>query len=124
MSRILIIEDSDSMREQLVMLLSDLNHNLSTASNGLEAVQVVRQSAPFDLMITDMFMPEMDGIEAIEQIKSLQPDIKIIAISGGGLGMSGAAMLEIADGLGAQKTLPKPFQPEELRLAVEQALAA
>ena len=124
MSRILIIDDSDSMRAQLELSLAELNHTLVTASNGLEAVHAVQSAGPFDLMITDMFMPEMDGVEAIERIQAIQPGIKIIAISGGGMGMSGAAMLDIADGLGAQKSLPKPFKPEELRLAVTEALAA
>jgi CheY-like chemotaxis protein len=124
MSRILIIDDSDAMRAQLELHLAELNHTLVTASNGLEAVHAVESAGPFDLVITDMFMPEMDGIEAIERIKALQPDIKIIAISGGGMGMSGAAMLEIANGLGAQKTLPKPFQAQELIQAVSEALAS
>jgi CheY-like chemotaxis protein len=124
MSRILIIDDSDAMRAQLELHLAELNHILVPASNGLEAVHAVESAGPFDLVITDMFMPEMDGIEAIERIKALQPDIKIIAISGGGMGMSGAAMLEIANGLGAQKTLPKPFQARELIQAVSEALAS
>lgn len=124
MKRILIIDDSDAMRAQLELVLTGPDYTLVCAANGVEAIQTARSAGPFDLVITDMFMPEMDGIETIEHLQTLQPGIRIIAISGGGMGLSGTAMLEIADGLGARKTLPKPFEPAELLQAVHEALGA
>jgi CheY-like chemotaxis protein len=124
MSHILIIDDSESIRAQVEIQLSDLQHTCRTAANGQDAIALLRAHGPFDLVITDIFMPEMDGIETIEKLQAMQPSIKVIAISGGGVGMSGAAMLEIAEGLGAVCTLPKPFPPDALNQAVRTALAA
>jgi CheY-like chemotaxis protein len=124
MSHILIIDDSESLRAQIEHHLAGQQHRCATAANGHEALAILREQGPFDLVITDIFMPEMDGIEAIERMKALQPTLKVIAISAGGMGMSGQAMLEIAQGLGAAITLPKPFQPAELDQAVRTALAA
>lgn len=123
MSRILIIDDSESFRAQLEHQLTAQHHACATAANGREALALLRSQGPFDLAITDIFMPEMDGIETIEQLRTLQPDLKVIAVSAGGVGMSGTAMLEIAQGLGAATTLPKPFAPAALDEAIRLALS-
>jgi CheY-like chemotaxis protein len=124
MSHILIIEDSEALRAQMEQHLAGQQHRCATAANGYEALAILREQGPFDLVITDIFMPEMDGIEVIEQMKALQPTLKVIAISGGSMGMSGQSMLDIAQGLGATITLPKPFRLAELDQAVRTALAA
>lgn len=124
MSYILIVEDSEALRAQIEHHLTAQNHRCATAANGHEALTILREQGPFDLVITDIFMPEMDGIEAIEKIKAQQPTLKVIAISAGGMGMSGQAMLEIAQGLGAATTLAKPFEPADLDQAIRTALAS
>jgi CheY-like chemotaxis protein len=124
MSHILIIDDSESLRAQIEHQLVAQNHRCATAADGHEALAVLREQGPFDLAITDIFMPEMDGIEAIEKLKALQPTLKVIAISAGGMGLSGAAMLEVAASIGATCTLPKPFEPADLDHAIRTALAA
>jgi CheY-like chemotaxis protein len=63
-------------------------------------------------------MPELDGIEFIEQAKAKFPDVRIIAISAGGMGMKGDEMLDIASGMGAEKIVTKPFSNEDISTAV------
>lgn len=122
MSKILIIEDSDSMRAQMAMMVTELDHACITAANGREAFDLLKTENDFDLIITDIFMPEMDGIETIEKIREIYPEKRIIAVSAGGMGMSGAGMLEIAAGLGAQAVLNKPFAADIFKRTVSEAL--
>jgi CheY-like chemotaxis protein len=122
MSKILVIEDSDSMRAQMQMMVAELDHICVTVNNGREAVDLLKTEDDFDLIITDIFMPEMDGIETIEKIREKYPEKRIIAVSAGGLGMSGAGMLEIAAGLGAQAVLNKPFAADTFKRTVSEAL--
>jgi CheY-like chemotaxis protein len=122
MSNILIVEDSDSARAQMEMMVQELNHSCVTVSNGREALDLLRGNFSFDLVITDIFMPEMDGIETIEQIMHTFPSMRIIAVSAGGMGMSGTGMLEIASGMGASAILNKPFVPELFKKTIQEAL--
>ncbi|MDD5262635.1 MAG: response regulator [Methylacidiphilales bacterium] len=122
MSKILIVEDSISARAQIEMMLAELNHQLVGVSNGREALDLLKKENDFDLIITDIFMPEMDGIETIEKAIEFCPQTRIIAISAGGMGLSGAGMLEIASGLGARAVLHKPFAAEEFRQTVREVL--
>jgi CheY-like chemotaxis protein len=124
MSKILLIEDSESMRAQMEIMVSELNHSCTSVGNGREAIDLLKVENDFDLIITDIFMPEMDGIETIEKIRQIFPRKRIIAVSAGGMGMSGAGMLEIASGLGAQAVLNKPFATEAFKKTVLEALAA
>ena len=72
MSRILIVEDTPLMRESLVDVLTATGHEVTTADNGLDAVEMIAGGAAFDAIITDIIMPEMDGIQAIMEIQTLQ----------------------------------------------------
>ena len=94
---------------------------MTTANDGFEAVRVV-DAEPFDLVVTDLIMPEMEGIQTIQQLRRLAPAMKIIAMSGGGVGNPGD-YLELARELGASYTLAKPFTPELLLDVVSKALA-
>lgn len=123
MSRILIVEDTRLMRESLVDVLTASGHDVTTADNGVQAVELVAQGTPFDLIVTDIIMPEMDGIQAILEIQTLQPDAKIIAISGGSARLEKAQGLETAHRLGAVAILEKPFEVDALLAAVSTALA-
>ena len=110
MKRILIIEDDASHLRMLTILLSKANYDVVSASNGLEGVELFQES-PCDLVITDIFMPEQEGLETITIFKEKYPDIKIIAISGGGIKTNYIAkdILEIAADLGATKVISKPI---------------
>jgi CheY-like chemotaxis protein len=123
MSRILIVEDTPLMRESLVDVLTASGHEVTTADNGLQAVEAIAAGAQFDVIITDIIMPEMDGIQAIMEIQTLQPQARIIAISGGSARMEKGQGLETARRLGAVAVLEKPFEVDSLLAAVDAALA-
>lgn len=121
MSRILIVEDTRLMRDSLVDVLTASGHEVTTAENGQEAVDMIAEGAAFDIIITDIIMPEMDGIQAILEIQTMQPDARIIAISGGSARMEKAQGLETAARLGAVAVLEKPFEVDALLAAVDKA---
>ena len=123
MANILIIDDSESMCEQIETLARELQHTTRSVTSGRDGCRAAREDGPYDLVITDIFMPDMDGIETIETIKSTAPLSKIIAISGGGAGLSGQAMLEVASGIGADLTMHKPFNASELQSAITSLLS-
>lgn len=123
MSRILVVEDTRLMRDSLVDVLSASGHEVTTAENGVQAVEMIAKGDSFQLIITDIIMPEMDGIQAILEIQTLQPDAKIIAISGGSARLEKTHGLETAHRLGAAAILEKPFEVDSLLSAVSSALA-
>jgi CheY-like chemotaxis protein len=120
MANILIIDDDDQFRTMLRQLLERNGYETKEASGGKEGITLYRES-PADLVITDLIMPGKDGIETIQEFKKDFPDIKIIAISGGGR-LGPQDYLHIAKMLGAQKTLTKPIELPELLKAIEELL--
>jgi DNA-binding response OmpR family regulator len=121
MKKILVVDDEESMRLMLQDLLEN-EYTVTLASNGRDAERLMAK-ATFDLLITDLVMPEMNGIELVMAIKSKKPEQKIIAISGGG-GITGRFdYLPVVELLGADKILAKPFQLNELMGAVKTVLA-
>jgi len=123
MSKVLVIEDSESMRSFLDMVIQELGHVMTGVENGVRALEVLRRGEVFDLIITDIFMPEMDGIEVIEKIMALNSKSRILAISAGGAGLSGTGMLEVAGSLGACALLHKPFTAEDCRRVITEILS-
>lgn len=117
MARILLIEDQDELRKAIRIQLVRLGHTVIEADNGKSGLEQFR-AEPIDLVITDIVMPVMEGIETIRCMRKAQPEVGIIAMSGGG-GNPAGAYLRIAQRIGADQLLAKPFSPEELRLAVE-----
>ncbi|MDR0532580.1 MAG: response regulator [Verrucomicrobiales bacterium] len=122
MSKVLIIEDSEAARAQMEILVTELNHICLGAANGREAINLLSEQGDVDLIVTDIFMPEMDGLETIELIAQTYPKIRVIAVSAGGVGMSGASMLEIASGMGARAVLNKPFGAEDFKNTIAAVL--
>ena len=120
MANILVIDDEAGVREMLRDTLEPMGHTIVEASNGVLGAQKFRE-APFDLVITDIIMPDQEGIETIQQIRQLRPDQKIIAISGGGRTKT-VEFLQIAQSLGVDQTLKKPFGPSVIRDAVRACL--
>ncbi|HEX3730882.1 MAG TPA: response regulator [Opitutaceae bacterium] len=122
MARILVIEDDEKMREALVQTLLKLGHEVAQEPNGRAGLARAAHWLP-ELVITDLIMPEKEGLETIVELRSGNPEIRIIAMSGGGR-LSNSDFLNIALKLGAQGTLAKPFTREELREAIGAALGA
>jgi CheY-like chemotaxis protein len=113
MNRILIIEDSKSTAEQLKFFLEQEGYIVSIAANGLEGIKLFEASI-FDLVITDILMPVMDGIEVILFLKKNYPKIKIIAMTSGG-NIKAAEYLKAVKLLGVDFTLRKPFRDNYLK---------
>jgi YesN/AraC family two-component response regulator len=123
MAKILIVDDEDPVRILVREMLKMSNHEISEAKNGREAIEKYC-AEPADLVITDLVMPDKSGIDLIMELKEKFPQIRILAISGGG-GITGRFdYLPIAYLLGANFILKKPFKMQELRSKVEELLAA
>lgn len=116
MGRILIMEDDESIRLALRKSLDRAGHEVFEAGNGAEGAAIYRVTPP-DLIITDILMPDQDGVEALLDLRNHLPDVKIIVISG-----NAQEFLPIARDLGAHKTFAKPFQQSEIIEAVEELL--
>lgn len=118
MPRILVIDDEATVRALLDKLLKSAGFDVLLAADGLEGMKLHR-AAPADLIITDLFMPNQDGLETIIQVRKLFPKIPIIAMSGNNMGPT---MLSIAHTIGAVSVFSKPFVAEELLSGVKEAL--
>jgi DNA-binding response OmpR family regulator len=114
---ILIIDDDDTVRDSCAVLLGALGFDVLTAPNGREGVGEFGRNRP-DIVLTDVLMPQMDGIETIREIRRAAPGAKIIAMSGGGrTGFN--YLLDQMHLLGADAVLEKPFTPDALAAALE-----
>jgi DNA-binding response OmpR family regulator len=126
MATILIIDDDEEVREILATSLQLEDHKVLEAPHGEYGLQLL-ETNHVDLIITDIFMPETEGLETIMRVRESWPDLKIIAMSGGPAFVRTAAanpdFLVVAQGLGADKTLAKPFLPSELVSAVDSLLS-
>ena len=112
MARILVIDDDATVRLSVQLALEDADHAVQSAADGQEGISFFRER-PFDLVISDIFMPEKEGLETIDEIKRMLPETKIIAISGGGR-MDPDDYLAIAKSVGADLTLQKPFDIDKM----------
>ncbi len=111
-TRVLVIDDNPDIRKTIQWLLEDEGFVVAVAENGREGLGLQRRE-PADIVVTDIFMPEQDGIETIWQLREEFPHVPIIVISGGGAaGKTDYSV--VARELGARKTLRKPFNPQEL----------
>jgi DNA-binding response OmpR family regulator len=119
--RILVIDDDDQMRTLLRQVMEWAGYEVIVAGDGREGMQKQRKNAA-DLVITDLIMPEQEGLETITSLKKEYPGIKIIAISGGGR-IGPEAYLPAAQELGADRVFSKPFDVRELAEAVKELLS-
>ena len=120
MATILIIDDEPSIRVLVRAILEGEGHSVLEASNGRQGLDVYHER-PVDLVITDIVMPEMGGLELILVLTGEVQNIKIIAIAGG---LKNETSLHMAKELGACHTLRKPFELEAFRRVVREALVA
>jgi len=114
MATILCIDDEESMRTVLQVSLERAGYRVLTAEHGKDGLRLLEHQE-VDLIVVDIFMPEMDGLELIPLLRKTRPATKMIAISGGSGTMD---QLDIAKKLGAHDTLRKPFSVQELLAAV------
>jgi CheY-like chemotaxis protein len=120
MPRILLIDDDRPVRSFMRRALERAGHEIIEADDGQRGLDVLAGSF-VDLVITDLIMPKMEGIEFMLHLRRLQPALPVIAVSGGGRA-SPKSYLDIAQACGAAKVLAKPFSVEELLAAVDAVL--
>ncbi|MES2572712.1 MAG: response regulator [Verrucomicrobiota bacterium] len=120
MARILLIEDDNQLRPLLFGMLQVAGHEVVQASNGKEGLHAFNEWEP-EIVITDLMMPEKDGLEIIMELRRKYPKLQIIAMSGG-IELTKLNLLPVAQKLGAVRTLAKPFRPRQLLEAVAEAL--
>lgn len=120
MSHLLLIDDDDNFRKMLRTALDERGYEVTEASDGKEGLARYK-ARPVDLVISDLIMPEKEGLETIIELRKLQPGLKIIAMSGGGR-VSAKEYLPLAMQLGAARVLAKPFATDILASTIAELL--
>lgn len=121
MAKVLVVDDEELARFTVREILETAGHEVEEAENGVEAL-ALQSAGPFDLVITDIIMPEKEGLETIIELKQRNPSLNIIAISGGGRTRN-LDFLKLADECGADSILTKPFSEDELMECVNACLS-
>jgi CheY-like chemotaxis protein len=114
---VLVVDDDPAIRELLSEILSSGGYDVAVAADGQQAQKALK-SAHFDLVITDLVMPNVEGLEPVQDIRHSYPGLKVIALSGA----FGGSFLRAAATLGANATLLKPVGPDELLATVRNVL--
>ena len=117
MAKILVIDDDSRMRRLVARILERENHEVIEAVDGKKGIDQFAAHRP-DIVITDLLMPEQEGIETIRELRRVAPSLRIVAMSGGG-GTNDMMFLGMAKALGADAVLAKPFRADELIRAVQ-----
>lgn len=115
--RILVIDDEKLLRQTIRRMLESAGHEVIEAEDGRAGIAAFAKHE-LDAVVTDIIMPQKEGIETIREIRAANPTIRIVAISGGGRNQN-MEFLRLAGKLGATVTLAKPFRKEELLASVE-----
>jgi len=122
MARVLVIDDNQDMRELMQVILEGAGHAVELAADG-EAGLRAQSLRPVDVVITDIFMPNQDGIETISRLREEYPMVKVVAVSGGSAsGMKSGSYLFTAREIGAHVVLSKPFEHDELVRIVREVM--
>ncbi len=122
MSRILVIDDEPHLRTLIEKFLLLDDHEVDLAEDGNKGLKLIEGNS-YDLVITDIVMPEKDGLEVIMELKRLFPNIRIIVISGGGERLNIQDLLKMARLMGADRVMSKPLDFIKLQSAVREVLA-
>jgi DNA-binding response OmpR family regulator len=120
MAKILVIDDELQARDMMKEMLVRAGHEVEVATDGVNGLRIFRELKP-DLVVTDLIMPDKEGIETIIELKSIVSEVKIIAVSGGGR-YNPEDSLKMAKDLGADYVFRKPFERKEFVLAVNELL--
>jgi DNA-binding NtrC family response regulator len=123
MTHVLVIDDDEQIRELLRETLQREGYEVVTASNGAEGMRLHCERSA-DLVITDILMPVKDGIATIHELRSRSPDVKIIAITGGGQYGPLSHYLGMASQIGAHRVIAKPFVRSQVLEAIGELTAA
>ncbi len=121
LKNILLVDDEESIRKMVRAVLGEKEYAFTEASNGVEALEMM-ETQSFDLILTDVIMPDCDGIELVMSVRKKLPDIKVIVMSGGGR-VRADHYLNLAEKLGAARVFEKPFNTAELRETVSELLS-
>ncbi len=121
MAKILIIDDDDQFRRMLCQMMERAGYEVLDAPSGNDGIRLFQENT-VDLVVTDIIMPDTEGIETIEKLKEEFPDIRIIAVSGGGR-VSPKTYLDAAKIIGAGRSFAKPIDQEEFLKAIRELLA-
>jgi DNA-binding response OmpR family regulator len=119
--QILVIEDDSTVRELILQTLSKAGYGVIAAENGVAGLNLFRTKNP-DLVITDIVMPQKEGLQTIIELRQAAPNVRVIAMSGGGR-YSNTDYLKLARKFGARGTITKPFMRDEMLNAVRDALS-
>ena len=122
MGKILVIDDVEAIRQAMAIVLENEGHEVLQACDGLDGIRRLRE-AEVDLLITDVLMPGADGIEVIKAVRQHSPNLRVIAMSGGGNQLPAGFSLKMAQAFGAKAVLYKPFENAELVQMVRTVLA-
>jgi DNA-binding response OmpR family regulator len=117
MSHVLLVDDDDSFRKAMVRILTSAGHTVRDLPSGLDVCRALAE-APVDILVTDLIMPDVEGLETIRTVRRENSTLPIIAISGGGR-LTPASYLTMARGVGATDVLAKPFEPAKLVAMIE-----
>ena len=117
--RIIVADDNQDLRNSIVSILTEEGYEVSQAENGREVLKLINSSEPYHLLITDLSMPDVEGLELIRTLTKSHPDLPIVAISGSFEGR----FLGVAEQFGVRGTLQKPFKRRPLLDLVNSALA-
>jgi len=120
---ILVVDDQKDIRTLLRQWLESFSHRVDCAASGNEAWKLLKNRC-FDIVITDVLMPDGGGVELIKQLRKARTQTRILAISGGGPQLTSPTCLEFAHGVGAHALLLKPFRQHQLRDAIDKVLDA
>lgn len=120
MASILVVDDDSALRRLVTTVLERRKFSVAEAADGGQALDVLRTTA-FDLVITDIVMPQIEGLELVRYVRARHPSAKVMAVSGGGSHL--VSYTQLAKELGADAVLAKPFTPAELVAVVERLLS-
>jgi len=121
MAALLLIDDDPDLRCSLAITLTGNGHTVITAEHGLAGLRALAET-PIDIVITDIIMPEMEGLETIRELRNRWPNLKIIAMSGAWA--TSRSYLDMAERFGANYSLAKPFETQDLLDLIDRARAA
>ncbi len=122
MAHILVVDDDVLIRVMVTKMLENDGHRVTTALDGAEGLRLFREDPP-DLVLADIIMPTLEGLQLIKTMKQIRDDIPIVAVSGGSRHISMVDNLNLAEIAGAEATLPKPFTKKELNAALIRAVS-
>lgn len=118
MARVMVIDDDEVVRMTLTLVLEKAGHEVVTADDGRKGMALFKMN-PVDVVLTDIYMPNQEGLATIMALRRAYPGVKVVAISGGGA-HAGLDVLPVAEALGADRALRKPVNPKELAAVVKE----